>query len=904
MTDIKVDQEDVLESNEAEQEEGAVEQMHTQTEEPDQAAEEAPQEEGEAGPVIPSMLPILPLRNTVVYPQTVLPLSADQPRSIRLVDAAVAGDRLIGLVTMTDPSVDIPGPEDVYLTGTVAMVHRLLRAPDGSVRLIIQGLRRFRLVEWVAEEPYLQARIELHPEQLVASVEIEALSRNLLELFGRYVNLTPHLPDELMMAAHNADDPLQLAYLIATSTRMEIAEAQQLLEADDTADKLRALTRILNRELEVLELGKKIQTEAQGEMERMQREFFLREQMKAIQKELGDTDELAVVEDLRQRVRARGMSDEAEGQALRELERMEKMPPQAAEYSVIKSYVDWLLEIPWTETTDDNLDIQHAREVLDTDHYDLEDVKDRIIEYLAVRKLARERFPQDPPGKVGAMALEESGHEARDGSPGTEETGAVPPPTQQVVAVPTPGTGAILCLVGPPGVGKTSLGRSIARALGRKFTRMSLGGMRDEAELRGHRRTYIGAMPGRIMQALKREGTRNPVFMLDEIDKLGRDFRGDPTSALLEVLDPQQNNTFRDHYLDVDFDLSNVMFVATANELEPIPDPLRDRMEIIRLDGYTDREKLFIARGYLIPRQLEANALRDEEVVLPDEAILRVIHDYTREAGVRNLEREIGAIMRKVATRAARGELEGAVDVTPEEVPQFLGRQRYFAEVRERTEVPGVATALAATATGGDILFIEATRMSGGKGLTLTGQLGDVMKESARIALSYVRSKAALLGIESDFFDKHDIHVHVPAGATPKDGPSAGVTMVTAIVSLLTHRPVHSSVGMTGEVTLRGRVLPVGGIKQKVLAAHRAGLETIILPKHNEADLDELPPEVREAIRFVLAQEIADVLEAALGAPVDPASYNAPLADTFFHFNEDDEAIRESGDAADDEATV
>ncbi len=738
---------------------------------------------------IPDVLPILPLRNTVVYPQTVLPLSADQPRSIRLVDEVVAGNRLMGLVTMDDQEVDLPGPDDVYLVGTVALIHRLLRAPDGSVRLIIQGLKRFRVVEWVATEPYLQARIEVFPERMVEGIELEALNRNLLDLFTRFVELMPHLPDELMLAANNADDPLQLAYLIATSTRMDIPEAQDILEADEASDKLRHLTRILNRELEVLELGRKIQTEAQGEMERMQREFYLREQMKAIQKELGERDEEALVEELREQVLARNMSEEAQQQALRELDRMEKMPPQAAEYSVIKSYVDWLLELPWTEATSDDLDIAHAREVLDADHYDLEDVKDRIIEYLAVRKLARERYPQQGPGVVGDTALEESGYEARDASPSSEEDGEVPEPTEEVVAIPTPSTGAILCLVGPPGVGKTSLGRSIARALGRKFTRMSLGGVRDEAELRGHRRTYIGAMPGRIMQALKREGTRNPVFMLDEIDKLGADFRGDPTSALLEILDPQQNNTFRDHYLDVDFDLSNVMFVATANQLEPIPEPLRDRMEIIRLDGYTDREKLHIARNYLIRRQLEANALREGEITFADEAILRIIHDYTHESGVRNLEREVGTVMRKVATRVARGESEGLVEVTQENVPGFLGKQRYFAEVRERTEVPGVATALAATAIGGDILFIEATRMPGSKGLTLTGQLGDVMKESARIALSYVRSKASLFNIPFDFFEEHDIHLHVPAGATPKDGPSAGVTMVTAIVSLLTHRP-------------------------------------------------------------------------------------------------------------------
>lgn len=807
-------------------------------------------------PTLPTQLPILPLRNTVVYPQTVLPLSADQARAIRLIEDVNEGDKLIGLVTMTDPSIEVPGPNDVYTIGTMAQIHRLLRVPDGSVRIIIQGLERIRITEWLAEEPYLMAAVEAHEESAESDVEIEALSRNLLDLFDRYVELSPNLPEELMFAANNADDTLQLAYLIATPMRMELEEAQQILEANSVSEKLRQLTRLINQELEVLELGLKIQTEAQGEMERMQREYYLREQIKAIRKELGDSDESELVEDLRSQIRERGMSAEAEEQALRELERMEKMPPQAAEYSVIKSYIDWLLEIPWRETTEDNYDIVHAREVLDADHYDLEDVKDRIIEYLAVRKLARER--------------------GLDGLPRDQVEGEAAAPQEAHPSV-RPGSGVILALVGPPGVGKTSLGRSIARALGRNFTRMSLGGMRDEAELRGHRRTYIGAMPGRVMQALKREGTRNPVFMLDEIDKLGRDFRGDPTSALLEVLDPQQNSSFRDYYLDVDFDLSAVMFVATANELEPIPPPLRDRMEIIRLDGYTEGEKLHIARGYLIPRQLEANALRDDEITFTEAALSRMIEDYTREAGVRNLERQIGSIMRKVATQVARGEVHEPVEISADNVPEFLGKQKFFAEVRARTAVPGVATGLAATAVGGDILFIEATRMRGEQKLTITGQLGDVMKESATIAHSFVRSKLAPLGIPADELTSYDMHLHVPAGATPKDGPSAGVTLVTAIVSLLTHRPVHSNVGMTGEVTLRGRVLPVGGIKQKVLAAYRAGLDTIILPRRNEADLDDLPAEVREAIRFVLVDDVGEVLSHALADPIDPARYNASL---------------------------
>ncbi len=793
-------------------------------------------EEEQSQPDIPEVLPILPLRNTVVYPMTVLPLSAEQPRSLRLIDAAMQGNRLIGLVGMLDPSIETPGPNEVYQIGTVAVIHRMLRVPDGSVRLIVQGLERFEIVEWVAEDPYLQARIELRPEEVEETLEVEALSRNLLDLFRRLVELVPYLSEELVMAAENAQDARHLVYLVATSVRMEIAEAQQILEAPTVTEKLRLLTRILNRELEVLELGRKIQSEAQSEMERMQREYFLREQMKAIQRELGEDEEQKVIEEYRRRIEESGMSEEAREQALRELSRMEKIPPQAAEYGVIQTYLDWLLDLPWDKVTPDNLDIEHARRILDEDHYDLEEIKDRIIEYLAVRKLAHER--------AAAQTTE-----TEEGETHIEEPEA---------------QGAILCFVGPPGVGKTSLGQSIARALGRKFTRMSLGGVRDEAEIRGHRRTYIGAMPGRIIQALKRVGVKNPVFMLDEVDKIGRDFRGDPTSALLEVLDPAQNYAFRDHYLDVDFDLSKVLFIATANWVETIPAPLLDRMEVIYLDGYTEHEKMHIARGYLIPRQLKAHHLHEDEVTIDDDALLRIIREYTREAGVRNLEREIGRIMRKVAARVAEGKGETPVHVTADNVTDFLGKPRYFFEVAQRTSVPGVATGLAVTAVGGDVLFVEATRMPGQKGLTLTGQLGDVMRESAKIALSYVRANAERLGIDPDFFSHSDIHLHVPAGAVPKDGPSAGITMVTAIVSLLTGRPVRSNVGMTGEVTLRGQVLPIGGVKQKVLAAHRAGLDTVILPKRNEKDLDDLPDEVRERMRFILVETVDEVLEAAL----------------------------------------
>lgn len=794
---------------------------------------------------VPETLPILPLRNTIVFPLTVLPLSAEQPRSLRLIDAAMQGDRLIGLVGMMDSEIETPGPDEVYAVGTVAVIHRMLRVPDGSVRLIVQGLEKIEITEWVTEEPYLQAHVARRPESVEESVELEALSRNLLDLFRRLVDLVPYLSEELVMAAANAEDARHLVYLIATSIRMDVADAQDILEEPEVGDKLRRLTSIINRELEVLELGRKIQTEAQSEMEQMQRDYFLREQMKAIQRELGEDEEQQLVEEYRTRIEERGMTEEAKEQALNELSRLEKMPPQAAEYSVIKTYLDWLLDVPWTEATSDNLDVKHAREVLDEDHYDLEEIKERIIEYLAVRKLAQERR------QTREEAEEPAAGEGQPDSAGT------------TLGTDPEARGAILCFVGPPGVGKTSLGQSIARALGREFTRMSLGGVSDESEIRGHRRTYIGAMPGRIMQALKRVDVKNPVFMLDEVDKIGRDFRGDPTSALLEVLDPAQNHAFRDHYLDVDFDLSKVLFIATGNLEEPIPAPLLDRMEVIKLDGYTEVEKLHIARGHLIPRQLRAHYLHEDEISFSDDAILRIIREYTREAGVRNLEREIGRVMRKVAARIAGGD-DVEAEIDRDAVPEYLGKRQYFEEVADRTEQAGVATGLFVTAVGGGILFIEATQMSGQKGLTITGQLGDVMKESARIAMSYVRANSERLGIKSDFFEQSDIHLHVPAGAVPKDGPSAGVTMVTAIVSLLTGRHVRSNVGMTGEVTLRGRVLQIGGVKQKVLAAARSGLDTVILPKRNEKDLEDLPDDVREEITFVLVEHVDEVLEHAL----------------------------------------
>lgn len=798
------------------------------------AADTEPEQATESTPAIPPELPILPLRGTVVYPLTVLPLNVGQARSLKLVDEAVSGPaRIIGLVTIKNDKFEDAGPEDVYQIGTAAVIHRMLRAPDGTVRLIVQGLERIRVQEFTSVEPYLRARIELAPEQVERTVEVEALMRNTVDFFRRLVSLSQTLPEELLMAALNVEDPRQLVYMIATSLRMELADAQELLELDDIKDKLVKLNALLTKEVDVLELGKKIQGQAQAEMEKSQREYILREQLKQIQKELGEGNEQeAEITEYDRRINEAHMPEEAEKEARRELDRMKTMPSAAAEYHVIKTYLDWLVDLPWNVTTEDNLDIPNARKILDEDHYDLQEIKERILEYLAVRKLRAERGGQD--------------EEAR---------------TYR---------GSILTLVGPPGVGKTSLGQSVARALGRKFIRMSLGGMHDEAEIRGHRRTYIGAMPGRLIQSIKRGATKNPVIMLDEVDKVGADYRGDPSSALLEVLDPAQNKTFRDHYLDVDFDLSQVIFICTANTLETISPPLRDRMEILQLSGYTDYEKTQIAKGYLIPRQMTENGLRPDEALFDDDAIRTIIRDYTREAGVRNLEREIGRVTRKLATMLAEGK-SAPFHVTTDLVRQLLRKPRFYNEVRERTETPGVATGLAWTPVGGDILFIEATRMPGGKGFLVTGQLGDVMRESSQAAFSYVRSKSNELGISPDAIEKSDVHLHIPEGATPKDGPSAGVTMATALASLFTNRRVKDNIAMTGEITLRGRVLPVGGIKEKVLAAHRAGLDTVILPNRNERDLEDLPEEVRKYMHFVLAERVEDVWNAALEPqPVRP----------------------------------
>jgi ATP-dependent Lon protease len=798
-------------------------------------------EREEEQPVIPEELAILPLRGVVVYPLTFQALSVGQPRSIQLVDEATVKKQVIGLVTSRDAEIEEPGPEDVYEIGVAATIHRMIKAPDGTIRLLVQGIERVHIDDWTAQEPYLRGRVSPLPDRIEESLEVEALTRNAVDLLRRLVSLVSQLPDELLMAALNLDDPRQLVYFIATNIRMEIPDAQAILEIDGVREKLLKLTNLMTKELEVLELGRKIQSDAQSEMEKMQREYFLREQLKAIKKELGEEDEQTVeIEEYRTKIAAAGMPEEAEKEAMRELSRMEKMPPQAAEYSVIKTYLDWLTDMPWQVATEDQLDIAHARQVLDEDHYDLEDLKERILEYLAVRKLKLERKED-----LEQEELHDAIRQEREG--------------------------VILCFVGPPGTGKTSLGRSIARAMGRKFIRMSLGGMRDEAEIRGHRRTYIGAMPGRIIQGLKRVGTKNPIYMLDEIDKVGSDWRGDPSSALLEVLDPEQNRDFRDHYLDVPFDLSQVMFITTANQLSPIPAPLRDRMEILQLDGYTEEEKIGIAQQYLLPRQIRENSLHQEEISFDDEAMRTIIRDYTRESGVRNLERQIGTVCRKVATQVAEAagpessaEAGAAVHVSSEEVVHYLGKPRFYFEAAERTEIPGVATGLVWTPAGGDITFIEATRMRGSKRLILTGKLGDVMKESAQAAVSYVRSKATDLGIDEEVFGKSDLHIHVPAGAVPKDGPSAGVTMATALVSLLTERPVRSDVAMTGEITLRGQVLPVGGIKQKVLAAARVGINTVILPQRNEPDLEDIPEEIRKKLHFVFAERVDDVFAHAL----------------------------------------
>jgi ATP-dependent Lon protease len=765
---------------------------------------------------IPETLPVLPLKEMVVFPDSATPLAVGQERSIALVDDVVGRDRMLALVTAKDSEVEQQGWDDLYDIGTAAIVHRLIRVPDGTLRILVQGLERIRLESRVKDEPYLIGQFSEQPDVVTESKEVEALTRNVQTLFGRIVGLAPYLPAELELAAANVDDPAALSHLVASTLRLKTEEKQRLLELTDVEQRLRELSVIMSRELEVFELGTKIQSQVQSELDKGQREYFLRQQLKAIQEELGEGDpEQAELQELRGRVEEAGLPEEPRKAVERELARLERLPAASAEYGVIRTYVDWILSLPWSTMTEDNLDLDRARTILDEDHYDLEKVKDRIIESLAVAKLK---------GDV---------------------------------------SGSILCFVGPPGVGKTSLGQSIARTLGRKFTRISVGGVRDESEIRGHRRTYIGAMPGTIIRALRDAESRNPVFLIDEIDKMGADWRGDPASAMLEVLDPEQHSTYRDHYLDLPFDLSKVLFIATANQLETIPPALLDRMDVIQLSGYTEEEKLGIARKYLVPKQLQATGLDVDSVSVTDGALRTVIREYTREAGVRNLERQLAALFRKAARRVAEGKAGKKTRIDERRVRSWLGPRRFSGEVRRRTSDPGVATGLAVTATGGDVLFIEASAYPGRGRLKVTGQLGEVMQESAQAALSWVRSHAEQLGVDPEWFSENDIHVHVPAGAVPKDGPSAGVTMATAIVSLVTGRPVSEEVAMTGEMTLTGQVLAIGGVRDKVLAAQRAGIRTVVLPKENEADLEDLPNETRKGIEFVLADHVDEVLATA-----------------------------------------
>ncbi len=770
---------------------------------------------GMAEAAVPRELPIIPVGENMVFPSIVVPLATDKQNVVQLIDAALSDNKIVGIFAQRT-AAERPGAADLSPIGSAALIARMFKIPDGSVRVFLQGLARIRLVDITQTDPYLRGRVEVVEEVVEASTELEALGRNLLSLFQKVVEIAPNLPGELSVAAMNIPEPGNLADFIAAHIGLKQGERQEILETLDVAQRIKKLTEYINRELEILELGTKIQSQIKGEMDKAQREFYLREQLKAIQRELGEVDERSVeANELRKKIEEAGLPPEARSEAERELDRLAKMPPAAAEYTVSRTYLDWLVSLPWTKSSEDNLDISQAARVLDEDHHDLTKVKERILEYLAVRKLKADT------------------------------------------------KGPILCFVGPPGTGKTSMGQSIARALGRKFIRMSLGGVRDEAEIRGHRRTYVGALPGRIIQGIRRAETNNPVFMLDEIDKVGVDFRGDPSAALLEVLDPEQNFAFMDHYLDVPFDLSRVIFITTANIVDPIPPALKDRMETIELPGYTEQEKLHIAQKFLVPRQLKENGLALERLQFSGEAILEIIRRYTREAGVRNLEREIGAVCRKVARRVAT-DSEGPITVAADQLHDYLGPIRFRYEVAEEADGVGVATGLAWTQAGGDILFVEATPISGKGNLILTGKLGEVMQESARASLTYARSRAVSLGIDEGFYEKNDIHIHVPAGAIPKDGPSAGITMTIALISALTGRPVVREIGMTGEITLRGKVLPVGGIKEKVLAAHRAGLRKVILPKENEKDLEEIPEEIREKLKFIPVDNVDQVLDVVL----------------------------------------
>jgi ATP-dependent Lon protease len=768
---------------------------------------------------IPAELPILPLRGTVAYPDLIIPLVVGREKSIRLVDEAMSRDRLIGIITQKNPDIEEPGLEDLYTVGCAATIMKMVKMVDGSQRIVVQGLCRFKLIEFTETDPNFKARILPVFEEYQKDIEIDAMYINLKNLYKKAVEIAPYLSSELAQIAAKIEGPGNLADLVASTINISAAERQEILEKIDIKERLKKATIFLNRELETLELSTKIQSHIKEGIDKTQREYYLREQLKAIQKELGEVDErYTEIDELRKKMNEAKMPPDIQKVTEKELDRLSKMSQMSAEYTVSRTYIDWLVDLPWTRATEDNLVIEDARRILNEDHYDLEKVKKRILEYLAVRKLKSDM------------------------------------------------KGPILCFVGPPGVGKTSLGKSIARALGRKFMRISLGGIRDEAEIRGHRRTYVGALPGRVVQGIKKAGSNNPVFMLDEVDKIGMDFRGDPSSALLEVLDPEQNFSFSDHYLEVPFDLSKVMFIATANLLDPVPAALKDRMEVLELPGYTEEEKAMIARQFIIPKELNEHGLNADQLAFDDEAVKLVVRSYTKEAGVRNMEREIAAVCRSVARDVAEGKTE-KTNVTADDIHKYLGHIKFYSEIAERTKYSGIATGLAWTSTGGDIIFVEATKMPGKGNLSLTGQLGDVMKESAQAALSYIRSKTQDFHIPEDFFEKQDLHIHVPQGAIPKDGPSAGITMMVALVSLLTDKPVRNDVAMTGEITLRGLVLPIGGVKEKVLAARRAGIKSVMLPKMNEKDLEEVPETVKENMNFKFIERVDEAVEYSLTHP-------------------------------------
>jgi len=769
-------------------------------------------ENQEAEVQIPQEVAVLPSGETVIYPEMVIPLAAGEEKMVKLIDDVLSGDKILGLFAQRSGG-EGTSADNIYNVGTATAVARMFKMPDGSIRAFLQGMKRIKIKKVIQTEPYIRAQIKVIEEKLDKTPELEALTRNLTDLFQKIVSLSPNLPEEIGVAVINIAEPGRLADYIAAHINLTLEEKQGILEELNVRKRLKKVTGFINRELEILELGSKIQSEIKGEFDKAQRQYYLREQLKAIQKELGEVDEQTMeIDELRKSIEEAQLPPEALKEAERELDRLSKMPPQAAEYSVAKTYLDWVTSLPWTKGTEESVDVKRAAEILDEDHYDLEKVKERILEYLAVRKLKQDM------------------------------------------------KGPILCFVGPPGTGKTSIGQSIARALGREFVRMSLGGVRDEAEIRGHRRTYVGALPGRIIQGIRRAGSNDPVFMLDEIDKVGADFRGDPSAALLEVLDPEQNHAFFDHYLDVPFDLSKVMFITTANLEDPILPALRDRMEVLELPGYTEMEKLHIAKKFLITKQLGENGISKDRLKITDDAILAIVRKYTREAGLRNLEREIGTICRKVARQVIEDDIK-RITVTPKKLREFLGTGKFKYEVAEGSDEVGVATGLAWTQAGGDVLFVEASLVPGKGNLTLTGRLGDVMQESARAALTYSRAHASSLGVKGNFYETKDIHIHVPAGAIPKDGPSAGVTMTVALASAISGRPVKKNVAMTGEITLRGKVLPVGGIKEKVLAAHRAGVTKVILPEDNEKDLDEIPQQIKDELQFIFVKQIDEVLK-------------------------------------------